>query len=235
MAVALLEKPRTAYLLELGHDAGHLLVDEGNLDPAAALARERQSHVAIVDSHVALQQRCRAAPALGPGIGLVAGPQAGAVDQGCGRCQYGAPVQGAIPRFSGRQVRGDRGPKLLQPASQPPQALDLARGAYFGPGGVIEVLLAVRLVAPDRLQMGMGVGRDAHVAPCRRDHQIGNALSRLGIAHGGAILTKAEATAAPHPRDRQVFQLDLLQAQPAQQPSFPGIIHLALFRREERQ
>jgi hypothetical protein len=88
--------------------------------------------------------------------------------------------------------------------------------------------------------MGMGIGRDAHVAPGGRDHQVGNAPARLGIAHGGAVLAKAEAAAAADPLDRQVFQLDLLQAQPAQQPSFPGIIHLACFgarkgREEQRR
>jgi hypothetical protein len=164
----------------------------------------------------------------------MAGPQPGAVDQGCGRRQHGATVRSAVRHFSGRQILGDGRPNLLQPATQPRQALDLACGAHFVPGGVIEVLQAARLVASDRLEMGTGIARDAHVAPGRRDHQIGNAPARLGIAHGGAVVAKTEAAAAGDPLDRQVFQLDLLEAEPAHQSSFPGIIHLACFRSEDR-
>ena len=46
-----------------------------------------------------------------------------------------------------------------QVATRPRQALDLACGADLAPGRVIQVLQSARLVASNRLQMGVGIGQ----------------------------------------------------------------------------
>jgi len=76
------------------------------------------------------------------------------------------------------------------------------------PAWVVEVLLASGGVDPRRLEMAERVHADPHLAPRRRDRELGDSLERLGIvdaiAGGISVFKAATATAARDPGGRAV-------------------------------
>ena len=79
-------------------------------------------------------------------------------------------------REIGVDLLADRGQRVGERG----QVVELHPVAERGPVRVVLVLEAATLVPPDRLEVRVGIGADAHVGPGGRDHDAADALERGG-------------------------------------------------------
>ena len=106
-------------------------------------------------------------------------------------------------------MRGHRLPQIRKLLAEPDQLLELRGLLPRAKLRVVEVLQPPRAVEPGRLQLGPRTGRDAHVAPGRRDAQRVDSLERVGVGdpaparvHVAEVAARAEPSPSSSPGHR---------------------------------
>ncbi len=166
--------------------------DQGS--PHAALGRIVELDGLAAQADVLAQQRRDAERVVLFGVLLTAGPEVAEIEQVQRQRQHSVALQPATG-----EIRGDASAPPGQRRRHLQHPVELLLAALLLPLLVVEVLAAARRVRADRLNMSVGMGTDPHVLPCRRDHQVVDALQGHRIGDGRAVrVVIREAPAAPH-------------------------------------
>ncbi len=164
------------------HRPDHFAILDPHGAPDPALGREVELHRVTPDRHVLAQQGGQPVGLVLLGVLLAAGTEVAAIEQPQPQRQH--PLAGQTP---GGQVLGDSGPPGRQLGGQLQHPVELLLRAFLLPRAVVQVLAATGRVDADGLDVAVGVGRDPHFLPRRRNDQILDALQGFGIAHRGAV------------------------------------------------
>ena len=142
------------------------------------------------------------------------------------RVRSSSSTTSAMTRSCGSPARPrssrTRAPEAGKRAAERLEELELGLLLLLAEAGVVAVLLAASGIAPGRLHVAAGVGRDPHVRPGRRDGERGDPLERLAVVQLLAcdLVQVAGAAAAAAPDAGLVIQAEAQRA-PCRSPAAP--------------
>ena len=145
---------------------------------------------------------------VGPGVFLVADAHRA--------CVSSRRTMAASTFSRGRPRRGeillDLRADARQHAAEQQHLAVLRLVAHLAPARMVAVLLAPARIAPDRLQMAVGMAADPDILIGRRDRQLADAGQRFLIGDAAAVgHAIAEAALGAHPRDARPAIGDIAQ------------------------
>ena len=158
----------------------------------AGLADEAEAQRRAASRHVLAQQRGEAEGAVGVGVDVVADAEVAQVEQA-----YGDGARALLRHALGADVGQHPFARLGQRLAEAEDPVELRGVATGAPLRVVEVLAAPGVVGADGLQVAVGVGRDPHVLPRRRDDEVLAALHLLGVEAVAVLVEVDEALAGP--------------------------------------
>ncbi len=169
-------------------DAGDRRVGDGDVELVRRLAGELQPHPLAARGRVAVAQGGQPVRAVRRDVLLVAHAQRRRVEQ----AHHGGH-DAVVAQAAFGEVALHRSAQAGEVQPELAQVVELGRLAFVAERVVVAVLLAAPGVAPGGLQVPVGLRRDPHVGPRRRDHQ------RLDPRH---LALARRAPAAVHVAER---------------------------------